>query len=64
VTAAKRVLGRPAFSLDALGVPESLRQLLLCLHLVEMALRFDEARATGVGVVDRRYRRPLEILLR
>ena len=63
VAATRHVLERPACSLDALRLSESLRPLLLCLHLLEMALRFEEARAAGVDIVERRYRKPLETLL-
>lgn len=58
-----RVLDRPTSSLSALGLPEALRPVLLSLHLLEMSLRFDEARAGGVDTEDRKYRRPLEALL-
>jgi hypothetical protein len=64
VPATHHVLERPACSLHALRLPESLRPLLLCLHLLEMALRFEEAQAAGIDILDRRYRQPLETLLR
>jgi hypothetical protein len=57
------LLERPRSSLSDLDVPESLRPLLLAVHLLEMSLRFDEARAAGVDMVDKKYRRPLETLL-
>jgi hypothetical protein len=56
-------LARPSSSLGELRLPESLRPLFVALHLFEMALRFEEARAAGVDTVDGKYRRPLETLL-
>jgi hypothetical protein len=60
--AADHVLERPQSSLSALGLPEALRPLLLCLHLLEMSLRFEEGRAAGVDIVDLKYRPVLEKL--
>ena len=64
LAAAHHVLEGLGSPLAALGVPEELRPLLLRLHLLEMALRFEEGRALGIELVDRKYRPPLEQLLR
>jgi hypothetical protein len=63
LAAADHILERPESSLTALGLPESIRPLLLCLHLLEMSLRFEEGRAAGVEIVDLKYRPVLEKLL-
>jgi hypothetical protein len=63
LAAVTHLLNRPNSSLSELRISESLRPLLLALHLLEMSLRFEEARAAGVDMVDRKYRRPLETLL-
>jgi hypothetical protein len=61
--AADHILKRPDSSLSALELPEALRPLLLCLHLLEMSLRFEEGRAAGVDIVDTKYRPVLEKLV-
>jgi hypothetical protein len=49
--------------LPELNMPGSRARLLLALHLLEMALRFDEARVAGVDTVDPKYLGALEALL-
>jgi hypothetical protein len=61
--AAERLLDGSSSSLTDIGVSETLRPALLSLHLMEMALRFEEARAAGVDTVDRKYPAPLEAML-
>jgi hypothetical protein len=56
-------LARPSSSLAELRLSESLRPLFVALHLMEMSLRFEEARAAGVDTFDGKYSRPLATLL-
>jgi hypothetical protein len=59
--AVQRTLGRSDRLLASLGRPGPLGPLLLSLHVLEMSLRFDEARAAGVQTADPKY---LEVLTR
>jgi hypothetical protein len=49
--------------LEALGLPSGLSHLLASLHLLEMTLRFQEARARGVRVADTIYGPALRAIL-
>lgn len=49
--------------LEALGLPSGLSHLLATLHLLEMTLRFQEARAQGVHVADTIYGPALRAIL-
>jgi hypothetical protein len=50
--------------LEALGLPSGLTHLLATLHLLEMTLRFQQARAQGVDVADTIYGPALQAILR
>jgi hypothetical protein len=60
VAALGATLARSRGLLEALDVDAVHGPLLLGLHLLEMALRFDEARAAGVDTADPKYLRALE----
>jgi hypothetical protein len=49
--------------LSALGLPPDRRRLLLSLHLLEMALRWEEGRVAGMSPRDSRYAPALSALL-
>jgi hypothetical protein len=53
--AAQRTLERSGRVLSSLAVSDTLGRQLLSLHLLEMSLRFDEARAAGVDTADPKY---------
>jgi len=63
VPALEATLHRMESLLPELNMPGSRARLLLALHLLEMALRFDEARVAGVDTVDPKYLGALEALL-
>jgi len=50
--------------LETLGLPSGLTHLLATLHVLEMTLRFQEARAQGVNVADTIYGPALHAILR
>jgi hypothetical protein len=50
--------------LEALGLPSGLTHLVASLHLLEMTLRFQQARAQGVDVADTIYGPALQAILR
>jgi hypothetical protein len=60
VVALSATLARSRDLLAALGVDGTHGPLLLGVHLLEMALRFDEARAAGVDTIDPKYLPALE----
>jgi hypothetical protein len=62
-TAVRECLRRAPRSLEKLGLPTDLGPLVHRLHLIEMCLRFEEARARGVVVEDAIYRPALDELL-
>ena len=64
VPALDATLRRAGHLLGALNVDPALRVPLLALHLLEMSLRFDEARSAGVVTSDPKYLPALEHLLR
>lgn len=62
-TAVRECLRRASRSLEKLGLPTDLGPLVHRLHLIEMCLRFEEARTRGVVVEDAIYRPALDELL-
>jgi hypothetical protein len=63
VPALDATLHRSARALPELNRAATDARLLLSLHLLEMALRFDEARTAGVDTADRKYLGALKVLL-
>jgi hypothetical protein len=63
VAALEATLRRSELVLPEVNLPARQAPLLLALHLLEMALRFDEARAAGVDTADPKYLGALEALL-
>jgi hypothetical protein len=64
IAALGATLHRAGDLLGRLNVDPALRTPLLALHLLEMSLRFDEARSAGVATSDPKYLPALEHLLR
>lgn len=63
VPALQATLQRSERMLPALNIPAAHARVLLALHLLEMALRFDEARAAGVDTADPKYHPALLALM-
>jgi hypothetical protein len=61
--ALRKTLAERTPMLSALGLPPDRRRLLLSLHLLEMALRWEEGRVAGMSPRDSRYAPALSALL-